>query len=140
VQVDGERHCLAVGLLGWESVVASFVTYGLLHLYRPPPLEREKQTEDYLTVAGSGHRVLEPFAKRIPTPLELVDMSQESGPQSIRRFVEVRYDGMVQSTLDRIWTRILDRYSPDDSAECCGTTIEEVHSDEPESESDNRCK
>ena len=46
---------------------------------------------------------------------------------------------MAQSTLGRIWTRIADRYRSDTTADCCGTTIEEVQSDESESGSDSCC-
>jgi hypothetical protein len=62
-------------LLGWEFIGTAAVLRGLLHLYRPPPLKGEKdRTDDYVTVAESGHRVLESLTKRVLTLLELVDL------------------------------------------------------------------
>ncbi len=47
---------------------------------------------------------------------------------------------MAQSTLDRIWNRLVDRYNQDDEADCCGPTIEEDQSDSAESESEPCCE
>ena len=61
-------------LLGSEFIVIAAAVRGILHLYRPPPLKGEKdRTDDYVTVAASGHRVLEPLTKRVLTLLKLVD-------------------------------------------------------------------
>jgi len=46
---------------------------------------------------------------------------------------------MAQSTLDKIWTRLVDRYSSDTAEDCCETTIEAVESDSSDSESDSCC-
>ena len=62
-------------LLRWEFVVSPAVVRGLLHVYRPPPLKGEKdRTDDDVTVAGSGHRVLEPLPECVLTLFELVDL------------------------------------------------------------------
>ena len=47
---------------------------------------------------------------------------------------------MAQSTLDRIWNRLVDRYTQDDDAACCGTTIEERPAGSSDSESDGCCE
>lgn len=47
---------------------------------------------------------------------------------------------MSQSTLGRIWDRLTARYEQDTKSECCGTTVEEIAQDSPESESENCCE
>jgi len=62
--------------LRWEFLVASFANRRPFRLYSLPPLEGEKdRTDDYLTAAASGHRVLESLAQHILTLPELIDTS-----------------------------------------------------------------
>ena len=61
-------------LLRWEFVVTPVADCGLFYLCSPPPLEEEKdRTDDYVTVAASGHRVLEPLTQRVLSLFELLD-------------------------------------------------------------------
>ncbi|MBP1987891.1 hypothetical protein J2753_002401 [Halolamina salifodinae] len=47
---------------------------------------------------------------------------------------------MAQSTLDRIWNRLVNRYGQDEGSDCCGATIEEAQSDSIETESESCCE
>ena len=61
--------------LGWEIVATSVAIHGVLHLDRLPPLEGEKnRPDDYLIVAASDHRILEPLTECILALFELVDL------------------------------------------------------------------
>ncbi len=47
---------------------------------------------------------------------------------------------MTQSTLNRIWNRLANRYGQDEESECCGAAIEEVQSNSTETESESCCE
>lgn len=47
---------------------------------------------------------------------------------------------MGQSTLDRLWQRLTNRYEQDNASDCCGTAIEEVSSESLETETEGCCE
>jgi len=47
---------------------------------------------------------------------------------------------MAQSTLNRLWNRLKNRYGQDGETDCCGPRIEEVQSDSGEDKPDSCCE
>jgi hypothetical protein len=41
---------------------------------------------------------------------------------------------MTESTLGRLWNRLVDRYSADEESDCCGVEIEEARSESADRE------
>jgi len=54
--------------------------------------------------------------------------------------VKIQYNVMSQSTLGRIWDRLIARYEQDTESECCGPAVRETASDASEDESENCCE
>ena len=54
--------------------------------------------------------------------------------------MKIRYNVMSQSTLGRIWDRLIARYEQDTESECCGPAVRETASDASEDESENCCE
>ncbi len=61
-------------------------------------------------------------------------------PQSSYESRKYNMMEMAQSTLNRIWNRLANRYRQDEKSDCCGGAIEDVQSDSTETESESFCK
>lgn len=61
-------------------------------------------------------------------------------PQSLYELRNHNMNEMAQSTLDRLWNRLVNRYEQDKESDCCGRNVEEVQSDSTDAEAESCCE